>query len=81
MVPGAGNRVLPGPPKANESQLHVTFKMLQHRPAEEPNGGESFFWANYLFNLQKLVNLKKFEVSTSAQLIAAYIIENSPNLF
>lgn len=70
-LPGSGNRVLPGPPKANESQLHVTFRMLQHTPTEGLNG-DSFFWAIYFFNLQKLVNLKKSKVSNSAKLIAAY---------
>lgn len=41
---------LPHPPKADESQVHITFKMLLYRPTERPNS-DSFFWAVYVFNL------------------------------
>lgn len=67
--------VLPGPPKANASQLHITFKMLPHRPRRDHTAILSFglvIWS-------KTRESKRFKISNSAKLKGAYIVENSPN--
>lgn len=54
MAPGAYRQeletTLPRPPKANESRVGITSKMLLHRPTDRPNS-DSFFWAVYWFSL------------------------------
>lgn len=67
--------VLPGSPKANASQLHITYRMLPHRPMR----GQTVILSLGLVTGTKARESKRFKIPSSAKLKGTCLVENSPN--